>query len=58
MNDNICHHASRNSDPLKFVTGSSFLNTMMEKARLPRSASFIPNAVLLLVVDVSSNLWN
>src|SRR6267154_372855 len=52
-----CHHARRKSSPLRVVIGTSFLNTMIYKARLPTSASSIPNALLILAVDVSSNLW-
>jgi len=42
----ICHHALRNFLPLNFVIGSSFLNTIMYKTRLPRSASLSPSVLL------------
>ncbi|KAG1768861.1 hypothetical protein EDD22DRAFT_871232 [Suillus occidentalis] len=53
----MCHHALRNVLPLSFVIGWSFLDMVMCRKRLPRSASSSSSTFLVFAVDVSSNLW-
>jgi hypothetical protein len=51
----MCHHALGNFLPLSFVIGRSFLDTIMCRMHLPRSAPRNPSTFLIFSVDVSSN---